>query len=200
MSRQILWNPFAQTVHFNPEEIAMLRQHADDRQQVKEDNLWANPKDKRIIKRPHRENHFIGVMGEAAFAKLLHLPLDMGLYIEGQAHDFEIHGVSIEIKTLQGYLAITSLAEVSARIIALCVIDPTDPSKVSVQGWIPTSEFIESHFVDDFGYGPRMCLQPVSLYPIGALVPFCLQLKYIRTTYRDLMHEIKGLRGREITS
>lgn len=187
--RFIQWNPFARLVAFSPEEITALRAHANERQTFKERNMWANPQDRRITRRDYRDLHFQGVLGEAALAKILGIPFDEGLYLKGRPFDFEISGITIEVKTQQGYLLFNTVEELISDLVVLCVADTTNPQEVAIQGYIPRTEFIKHHFVDDFGYGPRLCVQPITLYAIDTLKPFCFQLQNMRMVYRQMIQE-----------
>jgi len=186
--RAIVSNPFKINVSFDKEELKYITSVARKRQAPKDANLHLVT-DKRIVKRDNVETHIIGLLGEFAFAKLLYGIVDTKNYLGGDtSKDFEVYGVTIEIKTLQGYLTFKRLSDFVADVAVLVVYNKNDYSKVQVQGWITRQDFNNCHFTDNFGYGDRPCVQPAQLLPISTLKAYCLNtrnLRYIMSKIKD---------------
>lgn len=178
--RTIHRNPFEISVTFTNGELAAIRKTAEKRQAPKD----ANPAlvtDKRYLKRDNVETHMIGLLGEFALAKLIHQDIDSDSYLNGDTiKDFVLHGVSIEVKTLQGYLTFKQLSDFVADVAVLVIYNKADFSDVSVQGWISRHDFRELHFTDNFGYGDRPCVQPAILAPIVTLKSYCVMTRNFR--------------------
>ena len=180
MSRVIHRNPFEKEVNFSEKEMVFIRKVSEDRQAPKDANI-EKVTDKRIIKRDNVETHMIGLLGEFAVAKLIHGDVDINSYLSGDSvKDFDIYGVSIEVKTLQGYLSFVRLSDFIADVAALVIYNKNNHSKVFVQGWISRHDFIECHFIDNFGYGDRPCIQPAELSPIETLRTYCVMTRNFR--------------------
>lgn len=184
--RTIIRNPFAVEVTFTTDEQALLRGLAEQRQAPK-DAQRALVIDKRIMQRDNVETHLIGLMGEYAVAKLIGEALDAKSYLSGDMlKDFQVCGVSIEVKTLQGYLAFRSLDELKADVAVLVIYSKQNMQSVSVQGWIDRAGFREAHFEDDFGYGPRPCVQPSQLASMASLRGYCINTRNFRWLLKRL--------------
>ena len=174
MSRTISRNPFEVEVKFSDAELAMMKEKARLRQAPK-DARRALVTDKRIIDRENVETHLIGLLGEFAIARLVHGLVDTNVYLSGDTDkDFCIYGVTVEVKTLQGYLTFKKPSDFKADVAALVLYKRGEYDKVWVQGWISRKDFEEQCFTDNFGYGDRPCVQPASLLPIETLKTYCL--------------------------
>jgi hypothetical protein len=103
--------------------------------------------------------------------------------------DFCLYGVSIEVKTLQGFLTFKNKSDFQADVAALVIYNRHDFSSVWVQGWISRKDFEDQCFIDNFGYGDRPCVQPAQLLPIETLKTYCL----ITRNQRWLFNQIKSL-------
>lgn len=178
--REIAFNPFGVTVKFSESEQAAMRELARLRQAPK--NGHATARDKRIM--DHRDNvetHLIGLLGEYAVARLLSVPFDESAMVAGDlVKDIVINGVTVEVKTLRGYLAFRQLEDFKADVAVLVWHKPGITDRVSVQGWVDRPAFVAGHFMDDFGYGPRPCMQPAQLHAISTLKTYCLLLGMMR--------------------
>lgn len=184
MTRTIVRNPFQVEVSFTTQEQSLLASLAEKRQAPKDANRSAVT-DKRILQRDNVQTHLIGLMGEYAVAKLIGEEMDAKAYLSGDLlKDFQICGITIEVKTLQGYLAFRSLDELKADVAVLVIHDKSDMSKVSVQGWIDRADFREKHFKDDFGYGERPCMQPSQLAAISSLKGYCINTRNFRWLWK----------------
>jgi hypothetical protein len=188
--RTITRNPFEVEVKFTEYDIALFRKKAQQRQAPKDANLRL-VSDKRIINRDNIETHFIGLLGEFALARLIHGNVDTNAYLSGDIEkDFCIYGVTVEVKTLQGYLAFKDQNDFRADVAALVIYNKNDYSSVWVQGWISRKDFMEQCFVDNFGYGERPCLQPAQLLPIETLKTYCL----VTRNQRWLLNQVESIR------
>lgn len=173
MSRSVRLNPLAIPVMFSQGEQVWLRRLAEERQAPKEGHATA--RDKRIVHRDNVQTHLIGLLGEYAVSKVMGVPFDRDAYVAGDLEkDIMIYGVTVEIKTLQGYLAFPVLEDFIAEVAVLVWHAPGVVDRVSIQGWIDRESFGACHFVDDFGYGRRPCMQPADLHPMQALASYCL--------------------------
>jgi hypothetical protein len=182
-------------VRFSDADMRLIQQTAEARQKPKDETSIAVT-DKRIIKRDNVETHMIGLLGEFAVGRLLNVDVDTLAYISGdQTQDFCVSGVTVEVKTLQGYLAFQKLSYFVADIAVLVVYDKADFSVVSVEGWTTRQEFINRHFVDDFGYGSLPCMQPADLLPISSLKAYCLSVQGMRY----LMGQITLTKSEEVS-
>lgn len=165
---------------FSSEDLSIIRKIARIRQEPKDQNLHL-VRDKRIIERDNIETHNIGLLGEFALSKLIYGHVDTEAYLSGDtAKDFVIYGVSIEVKTLQGYLAFKNISDFISDIAVLVIYDKQNYSSVWVEGWITRQDFREQHFIDNFGYGDRPCIQPAALLPIATLKTHCLVVRNLR--------------------
>lgn len=174
--RKIKHNPFAVEVCFDGYEMHHILQWARHRQSTK-----ANSQDKRIIPRDDIETHQLGIMGELAFKKVTNGEIDLNSYAGGDdGKDSEIYGVTIEVKTLQGYLTFRELSDFTADVAVLVIHNGVHNHKVSVEGWITRQVFQANHFIDNFGYGDRPCMQPNDLHPIVNLKTYCLTTRHMR--------------------
>ena len=190
MARAIYTNPNRIRYKFTDKEMAHLWKVAEVRQSPKENNTHA--RDKRRVLLPNVEMHLIGLLGEYAFSKFVGVEMDENGYLGGDIEkDFLIDGNKIEIKTLQGYLVFDVQnfdAEFCADIAVLAIFnrDPGDRTilhNVSLEGWITKEEFINKRFIDDFGYGPRYCVQPDVLNAMDELPGLHKPLRVIQAQF-----------------
>lgn len=183
--RTILQNPFKMQVTFSEENLSHFRDLAQGRQNPK-DRDPSKVSDKRIIQRDNVETHLIGLLGEFAVGTLLGSATDTEAYLSGDTDkDFELYGIGIEVKTLQGYLAFKQIDDFKTDVAVLVTYDKGDYSKVWVQGWISRQDFIAMHFSDNFGYGDRPCMQPSSLHPMNTLKTYCLMTRNMRYVIKE---------------
>lgn len=205
MSRlpNIDWNLHEILVSLTAQEVAELHQLAAERQQPKDKNL-GSPRDKRIdpsIK--NEEMHYRGLLGEFACSKM-GIPIDRATGLNGRnGIDFTLYGTTGEIKTLQGNLAFDDAIAADGSLIlginrqknncifradvaVLCVRDLDRDDEVWIEGWIPRAEFAKSHFVANFGYGDKLCMRPIDLFPIHSLRFYC----YLRRPLHQLWSKI----------
>lgn len=184
--RTIHRNPFEVPVSFTDEQLVIIKDIAKERGDFKDSNSHLVA-DKRIIKRDNVETHVIGLLGEVAVARLINATVDTELYLKGNdSEDLNMYGVSIEVKTLQGYLTFKHMSDFKSDVAVLTVYNKQDYSMVWVQGWISKYDFQKSHFIDNFGYGDRPCVQPAELVPIVTLKSYCVStrnLRYIKEGY-----------------
>jgi hypothetical protein len=182
--RTIHRNPFEVPVRFEADELCRLREMAEQRQRPKDQNRDL-VKDKRIGSLDNVTMHLIGLLGERAISRLLSLEIDQHDGLSGdRGKDFALHGTRIEVKTRQGLLVFKSLEEFAADIAVLVIHKPGCIEEVSVQGWIPRREFLAGHFIANWGYGDRPCIQPSALHPISTLKTYCLMLSHLRWAAR----------------
>jgi hypothetical protein len=182
MARYIERNTFQLTVKLSENEFDFITKVANIRQEIKDKNLFMLT-DKRIIQRDNIQTHLIGLIGEYAFDRIVYSKngIDTNAYLHGDiSKDFEIYGLKIEIKTLQGYLTFTKINDFIADIAVLVIYNKEDFTVCWIQGWITRHDFIENHFIDNFGYGDRPCIEPKYLQPISTLKTFCLLESRIR--------------------
>jgi hypothetical protein len=189
MTRTINKNPFEIEVKFSPSDISLFHEVAAARQAPKDANR-SKVEDKRIVQRDNTETHLIGLLGEYALARLIYGNVDTNAYLSGDTDkDFCLYGVSIEVKTLQGFLTFKNKSDFQADVAALVIYNRHDFSSVWVQGWISRKDFEDQCFIDNFGYGDRPCVQPAQLLPIETLKTYCL----ITRNQRWLFNQIKSL-------
>lgn len=192
MARVINYNPFAVNVSFSKAELDRIEQEAARRQRPKDQNIQSVT-DKRIVNRKNEITHMIGLLGEVAVGRLINTSPDMDVYLGGDTvKDFTVYGVGIEVKTLQGYLTFKKLSDFVTDIAVLVIYNQNDYSSVTVQGWITRQDFDKSHFVDNFGYGDRPCVQPSDLHPISTLKTHCLTVRNMRWMTERFLPAVGG--------
>lgn len=117
------------------------------------------------------EGHYMGVAGEYALAEELKGFMDFIPRSEGDKHAADIlcrdkdgKNCKVSVKTTKykdPILKVNSLAEIKdATHIALCRYFK-EPNQEGVEmHWVKSvEEFEKSHYIRDFGYGPKMCLK-----------------------------------------
>jgi allantoicase len=115
------------------------------------------------------------LLGEHAFAKVMGLKVDKKKYFVGNKRaDFVIEEVSIEVKTRQQDLSFVKLSDFIADVAVLVTYDRYDYSQVWIQGWTTRHDFRQLHYIDNFGYGDRPCMQPCDLLSLKWLRHYCL--------------------------
>ena len=184
--RRVKYNHFAHTINFTREQVSFIEEAAIARQKFKEQQIAGGVKirDKRIIDRDDLETHYLGIMGEIAVATLVGLLPDLNTYLSSPLADLVLFGVPIEIKTLQGFLVFNTLEDFRGEVAALVTYTPGNKNACSVQGWITKKQFEEQHFIDNFGYGDRLCMQPTNLLPIQTLGTYCLMRDHLKAVMR----------------
>lgn len=136
MKRRIDHNPFEKKIVFLKDELDLIRKVAEKRQAPKNRNPLL-VYDKRIAKRDNIETHLIGLLGEFAIAKLINGAVDTDAYLNGdQDKDFSLYGVTIEVKTLQGYLTFKQMGDFKSDLAALVIYDKCDLSAVRIPAWL----------------------------------------------------------------
>jgi hypothetical protein len=178
-------NPKAVQLILTPDEMLRLFELACARQKPKENNHLVQ--DKRVmVRRSNEATHLIGLMGEYAVSKYLGAPLDTDVFLAGDSYkDFRINGVNIEVKTLQGLLVFNTVDDFRADVAVLAIWNKSKlefsgmPSlhfsqRISLEGWITKRSFVRNQFMQDFGYGPRSCVQPAWLYTMTNLMDYCM--------------------------
>lgn len=177
-------NPFARTVCFSQDDLAAIRHAAAERQAKKESKDFYGANNRIATRRDDTDIHVVGLLGECAVSRLIGGQPDLRATLWGGGHDLTFGDTTVEIKTLQGYLAFQSIEHFKSDIAVLCVYDKKDYSRISVQGWTTKRKFLENSFTCDFGYGPRPVCQPAALLPISTL-----------TTYIEMWRTFKTLLG-----
>lgn len=185
--RNIRPNPFAVTVKLSSHEKELIDRVAEARQAFKDKNLKLI-NDRRVSGQNNLLMHKIGLLGELCVARLIDQQIDEASYLSGdKSKDFLLSKQTIEVKTRQGYLVFKDASWFRAQIAVLVTYDKGDLSVGHVQGWITRKEFMEKHFVDDFGYGKNLCMQPAQLFPIHTLTTYCM----VRQGVGEMVKEIK---------
>ena len=106
---------------------------------------------------------YYGVVGEYVFAKThggFFDPVPQK-YGDNNEPDVHIGSTGFAVKTIghkyRKYLIQNMNMIVKSQYIALCHFD--GERKVIVIGYATSDEFMKGHHIDDFGYGPTMCLE-----------------------------------------
>lgn len=126
------------------------------------------------------EANAFGYKAEFAIARLFDVePPAINVLSDGGV-DLWIDDTSIDVKftnQYQGPLIFDSLAKFRASIaILVCRTEDDDVMKVS--GWISRKEFKTCCAKADFGYGPRLYMNAIDLYPIETLWRFFMERKF----------------------
>ncbi len=115
--------------------------------------------------------HQIGVIGEAALAELLRLPVDDRITLNGDAgYDFTIGKEKIEIKARDcrknqtpDFMIRTNY--VHADFYFLAWVNPSDWHRVTIVGWTD-KESVKTAEIKTFGYGDRYYIPYQHLSPL----------------------------------
>jgi hypothetical protein len=117
--------------------------------------------------------HLMGAMGECAVARALGVKPDTSLKVgSDDGIDLVIDGTTIQIKA---YLFNGPGFEVfvnddnSLKADILVATRIKTPASVEIIGWIPRDEFFAKAHRRDFGYGPRLALEPLPFRRISTL-------------------------------
>lgn len=184
---QVVRNAFEIEVVFSGAQQAEQQRQAEARQKPKTQNPEAVT-DKRITKRwTNEEMHRIGLMGEHGYSAVTGTPVDQECGLSGNLRgDFLEFEKWIEVKTLQGYLAFSTLRDFRADFAVLAIFKPGQWDRVWMQGWIPKGEFEQHHFVKNFGYGEKLCFAPKDLLPMTTLKTHCYMAQKFNRVVRSL--------------
>lgn len=118
--------------------------------------------------------NLMGRLGEVVVAKTLRIKTDDSVTAGGDVgHDLVSNlGNTIAVKTSTlDTLIFNKIEDFSASfaILVKFVGDkqiPQDGGKFYVIGWISRQEFIDKHYMRDYGYGARLVMDGDQLYPI----------------------------------
>lgn len=170
---------------FSDDELVYLWDLAEKRQNAKRGTSARDRRTDRSIN--NVEMHYIGLKGEYAVATILGCEVDTRAYVAGdRTHDLQIGDTSIEVKTLQDWLVFNPATDDRCmRADVAVLVNPSgftpDPyikrsrshsrRDVRIRGWTDYETFMQSHFLYNFGYGWRLCMQPDLLSPISSLIP-----------------------------
>ena len=172
MRREVVRHSEQIEVTFTDLDRLQISAAAEAREQPKTDNPLV--RDQRIGTHDNVETHAIGIMGEIAVGRVLGLNPDLAAYVAGdKSGDFLFHGAMVEVKTMQGYLALAPWQMHGAAAYVLVVYTPKCWDAVAVQGWTTEAVFGRRSFDEDFGHGPCRAMQPCDLYPMGTLTRWC---------------------------
>ena len=176
--RQTIFNPNSLKVIFTQVQLSRMREEAKEIQKKKEANKEIITNHKVCTRFTDTRTFEIGFLGEYAWESIFHQKPDTRPMIGGDGgKDFIFHGKSIQIKTSKGFLIFNNMEHFSTQIAVCVAYEPTDLYAVWVQGWITKEEFREKHFIENFGYGPKVCVQPVDLHSITTLEEYCDRMK-----------------------
>jgi hypothetical protein len=170
-----IFNLSAVKILFTTAQLKEMKEEAIAIQRKKEENkdLITNHK---ISGLSDTETFIVGFLGEYSWERIFHQRPDTRPKIGGDKwKDFCFHGTMVEIKTSKHFLVFNNMEHFSAEVAVLIDYDPSDYSLVWLQGWITKQEFREKHFVNNFGYGNKLCVQPNILHPITTLEEYCLK-------------------------
>jgi hypothetical protein len=166
--RDVVYNPQAVLYSVPANVTARIVEVAKARQAPKDHNPLA--RDKRISLIGNVDAHISGLMGEWAASQWLKVPVDTRPMLAGNTRfDFIWRGLTVEVKTRRGMLALQGEWEFVSRILILATFDKSRPSIVCLQGWTTLQSFRKHFFKNDFGYGEQMTMQPVDLYAMPRL-------------------------------
>ena len=120
--------------------------------------------------------NFMGVLGEAAVARVLGAQFDRNVYqFRGDTHSADISTSDlggIEVKTTRmdsRSLILNGLDELIHDIYILCyvsVIDRHVSCDVDIVGWTNKENFIKNYRSANYGYGDRVVLDELNLAPV----------------------------------
>lgn len=147
-------------VQLTDDEVASVRQWAAARGNPKESwsttMRWAKGGD----------YHFLGLLGEMAYAKHYSVPLDTEVLDLGDGGiDLCILGQTVDVKTSTNpdpILKLNSIKDFKAEMMALAL--KVSDNTVDLCGFCDLRSMIRHGYKRDFGHGPRVCLDEQFLY------------------------------------
>lgn len=190
-------NPGRVKVTFTKEQLAAFEALAKHRQYSKD-----GVASQRIT--PHATDldiHIQGIVGESALAHVLGLTVDTSTAPGGDnGFDFELYGVTIDVKLQQGFLLFNSMDKFRSDIAVLTQSNRRKWDTVFVEGWVTREEFAARCFKSDFGYGERLCYRPIDMHPISTLRTYCLLRAQTLSTMRPPMRPYSPQTAQEPTA
>jgi hypothetical protein len=123
------------------------------------------------------ENDLLGLLGEAAVAELLGVPMnltesDCG---DGGIYDLTINQQTVQVKTSwhnHGGLVFPNRFKCRADVAVLCVTNKKLQGLVKVVGWVTREEYRANAVDRDLGMGVCAYLDQYSLRPIQSLLGY----------------------------
>jgi len=117
------------------------------------------------------EMHFLGARAEMGVCKMFNYPIDDAFSWGGddKAPDLYVGELRVEVKSAKHTPPILKLDAITDFMSDAAVVCTVDGSRVDVWGCVSRRRFSRDHYVRDFGYGPRACLNADALSPISAL-------------------------------
>lgn len=127
------------------------------------------------------ESDLLGVMGEYAVSKILKIPIDTEVNLNGDGGEVDLWlgDWSIQVKSTKynnGRLVFNSTEEMKALIDVLTICD-IDNKKVKIAGYISHKDLIRKMYLKDLGFGERYCLDQKDLTDISWLSFYYLEWK-----------------------
>ena len=119
------------------------------------------------------ESDLLGVMGEYAVAKVLKIPIDTQINLNGDGGEVDLWlgGWSIQVKATKynnGRLVFNTLEEIKSLIDVLTICDLKSKS-VNIVGYISHKDMLKKMYKKDLGFGDRYCVNQKDLKDISWL-------------------------------
>ena len=127
------------------------------------------------------ESDLLGVMGEYAVAKVLKIPIDTQVNLNGDGGetDLWLGDWSIQVKATKynkGRLVFNTLEELKSLIDVLTICE-LKTKTVTIAGYISHNEMLKKMYKKDLGFGDRYCVNQEDLKDISWLSFYYLEWK-----------------------
>lgn len=153
--------------------MKFIRTIATGRHAIKDEAY--NRKPMRKWGNSREEIDLLGVLGEFTVAKVLKLPFDASLSLEGDGGtDLMLGKYNIQVKTTKyrtGRLIFNSEKEMLADIYVLCFAEP-ELAEVTILGYIRHASLPDCLIEMDLGHGKRLVVEQKHLKPISLIIAY----------------------------
>jgi hypothetical protein len=148
-------------------EIIMLHEGQMERARRiahgRQDSKAQSPNHRIDKKTSDYEMHFMGAQAEIAVCDRFHFPEDATFSPGGDDHrpDLYIGPLRIEVKAARytpPIIKLNAATDFVSDVLLMCCI--ATPGVVGIWGFVQRAHFVENHYIQDFGYGPRACMKP----------------------------------------
>ena len=131
------------------------------------------------------EIHYAGTRSEIAVCKYFEFPVDQHMSYHGDSGnaDLYVDSLRVEVKSAMyepPILKLDRLTDFKSDIIILChvyKVGHKDESIVDVWGVVSRFRFQRDHYIKDFGYGPRVCMDGKDMKSVDCVKKWLEQLK-----------------------
>lgn len=127
------------------------------------------------------ESDLLGIMGEYAVSKILKIPFDTEINLNGDGGETDLlfGEWSIQVKTTKyntGRLVFNTLEEIKSLINILAICDIKNKT-VNIAGYITHKEILKFNYKENLGHGDRYCINQENLKDISWLSFYYLEWK-----------------------